>query len=47
MQRNETMFVRVRRNGQWKVVQITVAKKRKAAIAARLPVKHNVQLVLI
>lgn len=45
MQRFETMFVRRKVNGQWRVVEIRVERKRRLAIANRLIRKHKLQVV--
>lgn len=45
MQRFETRFVRRKVNGQWKVVEIRVERKRSLAIVDRLIRKHRLQVL--
>jgi len=40
----ETIFVRRRVNGVWKVVEVTIQRKRKFAITDRLIHKHKLLL---
>ena len=41
MQRFETMFVRRKVNGQWRVVEVRIQRKRKAGVLDRLINKHK------
>ena len=45
MQRFETIFVRRKVNGQWRVVEIRVERKRKVAILDRLIRKYKMQAI--
>lgn len=45
MQRFETMFVRRKVNGQWRVVEIRIERKRRLAIADRLIRKYKLAVV--
>jgi len=45
MQRFETRFVRRKVNGQWRVVEIRIERKRSFAIVDRLIRKHKLQVV--
>ena len=45
MQRFETMFVRRKVNGQWRVVEIRIERKRRVGILDRLIRKHKLELV--
>lgn len=45
MQRFETMFVRRKVNGQWRVVEIRIERKRRQATVDRLVRKHKLQVV--
>lgn len=45
MQRFETMFVRRKVNGQWRVIEIRIERKRRLATADRLIRKHRLQVL--
>ena len=45
MKRYETMFVRRKVNGAWRVVEIRIERKRSAAITRRLVEKYKLVLV--
>ena len=45
MSRFETMFVRRKVNGQWRVVEIRIERKRRVNIVDRLIRKHRLQVL--
>ena len=45
MTKHETIFVRRRVNGCWRVVEIRIERKRKTSILDRLVRKHKLQIV--
>ena len=42
--RNETIFVRIKRNGQWRTVPVLVQSKHRAGIVQRFIAKHKIKL---
>jgi hypothetical protein len=45
MKRYETIFVRRKVNGAWRVVEIRIERKRRAAIFDRLVRKHKLTVI--
>lgn len=45
MTRSETIFVRRKVNGMWRVVEIRIERKRKLAILDRLVRKHKLAII--
>lgn len=45
--RNETIYVRVKRDGKWRTVPVRVQSKHRTSILARLKPKHNIKPVTV